>query len=271
MSDQVVLAGEQESYGVPETLLRYDGVVTSGINSTNKLSTVSPFVQQQKTVLSDTPIVTTTDKILDCILPAREVPYDDGSFALQAVSHTQVSRQDLSDLKDTFEYKLADAKARPSGICPVRQAIHAMLFDEMLRQVAIDCPERGLLLLRNRDELRMTLDAYSALYDASVAYSSRKMHEATKNVPEMTERIKDLTEDTAVLTRELRRLEAKHAAMVRCAEERQAADLKKNSEEKLFMERTKQRLQTHLDSVKEAQDAERRAMRTDLDDGHEGQ
>ena len=32
--------------------------------------------------------------------------------------------------------------------------------DEMIRQVAIECPERGLLLQRVRDELRMTISAY---------------------------------------------------------------------------------------------------------------
>ncbi len=42
-----------------------------------------------------------------------------------------------------------------------------MLFpDELIRQVTIESPERGLLLLRVRDEIRMTLDAYKTLYDS---------------------------------------------------------------------------------------------------------
>jgi hypothetical protein len=32
--------------------------------------------------------------------------------------------------------------------------------DELIRQVTVECAERGLLLLRVRDELRMTLAAY---------------------------------------------------------------------------------------------------------------
>jgi hypothetical protein len=32
--------------------------------------------------------------------------------------------------------------------------------DELIRQVTVECGERGLLLLRIRDEIRMTLSAY---------------------------------------------------------------------------------------------------------------
>ena len=40
------------------------------------------------------------------------------------------------------------------------------LEDELIRQVALNCPERGLLLLRMRDEIRMTIDAYKTLYES---------------------------------------------------------------------------------------------------------
>ncbi len=47
-------------------------------------------------------------------------------------------------------------------------------LDELIRQVAINCAERGLLLLRVRDELQMTLRAYQTLYESSVAFGMRK-------------------------------------------------------------------------------------------------
>ncbi len=37
--------------------------------------------------------------------------------------------------------------------------------DELIRQVTLNCPERGLLLLRVRDEARMTIAAYQTLYE----------------------------------------------------------------------------------------------------------
>ena len=45
-------------------------------------------------------------------------------------------------------------------ISKTRRELYAQCFDELIRQSTINCTERGLLLLRVRDELRMTLHAY---------------------------------------------------------------------------------------------------------------
>lgn len=58
-----------------------------------------------------------------------------------------------------------------------------------MRQVTINSPERGLLLLRVRDEIRMTVDAYKALYDSSVTFGTRKQLQAEHGIPEMEGRI----------------------------------------------------------------------------------
>ena len=47
-----------------------------------------------------------------------------------------------------------------SDVFQVRRELYAQCFDELIRQSTINCTERGLLLLRVRDELRMTLHAY---------------------------------------------------------------------------------------------------------------
>lgn len=54
----------------------------------------------------------------------------------------------------------------------MREELYSQCLDELIRQVTISCAERGLLLLRVRDEMRMTTAAYqvrtagSALIDA---------------------------------------------------------------------------------------------------------
>merc|ERR1712159_798606 len=68
--------------------------------------------------------------------------------------------------------------ARDAGICPVREDLYAQCFDELIRQLTLDGPERGLLLLRVRDEVRMTVDAYKVLYDSSVTFGVRKQLQA---------------------------------------------------------------------------------------------
>jgi dynein light intermediate chain, axonemal len=40
--------------------------------------------------------------------------------------------------------------------------------------VTINCAERGLLLLRVRDEIRMSIAAYQTLYESSIAFGIRK-------------------------------------------------------------------------------------------------
>lgn len=42
----------------------------------------------------------------------------------------------------------------------MREELYGQCFDELIRQVTINCAERGLLLLRVRDEMRMNIAAY---------------------------------------------------------------------------------------------------------------
>lgn len=52
--------------------------------------------------------------------------------------------------------------------------INNHVSDELIRQVTVNCAERGLLLLRVRDEIKMTLAAYQTLYQSSIAFGIRK-------------------------------------------------------------------------------------------------
>lgn len=71
--------------------------------------------------------------------------------------------------------------------------------DELIRQVTLDLPERGLLLLRIRDEARMTMDAYRTLYEGSTAFSMRKQLQAEEGVGDLEERVAELTEQRKAL------------------------------------------------------------------------
>ena len=67
-----------------------------------------------------------------------------------------------------------ERQARESGICPIREELFSQCFDEIIRQVTINEPERGLLLLRVRDEIKMTIAAYQTLYRSAVDFGIRK-------------------------------------------------------------------------------------------------
>lgn len=47
-------------------------------------------------------------------------------------------------------------------------------LDELIRQVTINCAERGLLLTRVRDEVRLTVLSYQKLLESAIAYGIRK-------------------------------------------------------------------------------------------------
>jgi Axonemal dynein light chain. len=92
---------------------------------------------------------------------------------------------------------------RESGIDPIREELHSQCFDEIIRQVTIDCPERGnlkykfnnskgLLLMRVRDELKMTIAAYQTLYRSSVEFGMKKLIQSEHGKAELEARIAEL-------------------------------------------------------------------------------
>ena len=64
-----------------------------------------------------------------------------------------------------------------------------LISDELIRQVTIECAERGLLLLRVRDEIRMTIAAYQTLYESSVAFGMRKALQAEQGKFDMEKKV----------------------------------------------------------------------------------
>ena len=72
----------------------------------------------------------------------------------------------------------------------------------MIRQITINCAERGFLLVRVRDEIKMTIQAYQTLYESSIAYGMRKalMAEQEKNtisqdISELEAKCRDADQD----------------------------------------------------------------------------
>lgn len=61
----------------------------------------------------------------------------------------------------------------------------------MIRQVTVNCAERGLLLLRVRDEIRMTLAAYQGLYESSIAFGMRKALIAEQRKSELQAKVSE--------------------------------------------------------------------------------
>lgn len=77
-------------------------------------------------------------------------------------------------------------------------------LDELIRQITLSQPERGLLLLRVRDELHMTLSAYQDLFVSSRDYDPYKnvLKESYQNYQEMEKKYKSLVETVKAMQEE---------------------------------------------------------------------
>ena len=144
--------------------------------------------------------------------------------------------------------QLQQRQARETGICPVREELYAQCFDELIRQVTINCAERGLLLLRVRDELRMTIAAYQTLYESSVAFGMRKALQTEQGKAEMEQRIQQLEAENKELERQVNEMKLKCEAIEKRENERRQAEEKKHKEEVEYLTRHSKQLKEQLNA-----------------------
>ena len=126
---------------------------------------------------------------------------------MRYVSATPATKADVVNLKTELDKKLVSLQARNSGICPVREELHSQCFDELIRQITINCSERGYLLVTVRDEFRMFKNGLKQLYDSSIAYGMKKALKADQAKSEMNEKIKTLKKENKELKKRIEELE----------------------------------------------------------------
>jgi len=193
--------------------------------------------QQGKKKAALPPIESKPDlpSLLKAILPPRE--WDEGDrHYIQYVSQNKAGREDVTILKNTLNQRLKSRQARESGICPIREELHNQCFDEIIRQVTIECPERGLLLMRVRDELKMTIAAYQTLYKSAVAFGMRKQIQAEKGKKSLEDNIAELERRKKELTERKSELENKKKAIEARINDRKEKEKNRRSEELKFLD-----------------------------------
>jgi dynein light intermediate chain len=160
------------------------------------------------------------------------------------VSKEPASRLDVISLQEQLDKKLSERKARETGICPVREELYGQCLDELIRHVTLDGPERGLLLMRTRDEIRMTIDAYKTLFASSVTFGIKKQLRAEQGIPELVTQTEELEAQRSQLELEVYELRSKLEIVEKREAERKTADDKRRKEELDFLKYQGQ----HLDS-----------------------
>ena len=85
--------------------------------------------------------------------------------------------------------------AKETGICNIREELFSECFDELIRQVTINCLQRGELLNHIKEQMKETINYYQKLYESSMSFSMRKVLREQKKRKKLEESERELTKD----------------------------------------------------------------------------
>lgn len=131
---------------------------------------------------------------LNKILPPKKVKTGDQMW-VQYVSCNPATRAEVVNLSDNLKRHLELDGARMNGICPIREKLYDECFHELIRQITINCLERGILLMRIKNETAMTINTYKILYESCITYGMRTFISAEKEKNMCTKKIYRLEDD----------------------------------------------------------------------------
>ena len=143
---------------------------------------------------------------LNKILPPKKIT-DNDQIWVQYVTCTPCGKADVINLQEDLDRRLQTEQARETGICPIREKLYVECFDELIRQVTINCLERGILLMRIKKELIMTVESYQNLYESAIAYGIRVLLLAEEDKKKLEEEIVNDENECNILENEIQEIE----------------------------------------------------------------
>jgi len=143
---------------------------------------------------------------LNKILPPKKVKVGDQMW-VQYVSCNPVTRAEVVNLYDNLKKRLVLDGARINGVCPIREKLYDECFHELIRQITINCLERGILLMRIKNETAMTINTYKILYESCISYGMRTFISAEKEKNTNSKKIYILEDECQNLEENIKELE----------------------------------------------------------------
>ena len=238
--------------------------VTSGVKSYTESPTLLQYQPKKEFSQEDSPFLApkrhqlpaiesnpSVLEALNAIFPPK-IWEEDGQRYIQYVSTEPATREKARDLFKALDEKIKERQAREKGICAVREELYSQCFDEIIRQVTIECPERGLLLLRVRDEIKMTIASYQTLYESAILFGIKKQLQAEAGKEELKKRKEELELRKKKLIEKKLQLENKLKAFDKHIEERKQVESAKREEEIKFLKEQNDNLEKFLQSIDQA-------------------
>ena len=145
---------------------------------------------------------------LNRLLPPKKITDKDQEW-VQYVTCTPVAKADVVNLQENLDRRLQTEQARETGICPIREKLYNECFDELIRQITLNCLERGILLTRIKKELNMTINSYQSLYESSIAYGIRTLLLAEEEKKKIYDEIGKIEKECEDLETEIQEIDYK--------------------------------------------------------------
>ena len=238
-----------ESYLKSPTLLQYSPKKDIEPKEDDFFKRINPKTEEKK----DSEQISAISETLNSMFPPKKWE-EDGHKYVQYVSPIPASREKSRALFKALEQRKKEKRAREKGICPVRQELYSQCFDEIIRQVTIDSPERGLLLLRVRDEIKMTIASYQTLYESAQLYGIRKQVQAEDSKEELKKELLEKEQKNIELTNKKVFLEDKLASLKKHFAERNEIESTKREKDITFLKQQKENLERFLRDITNTQE-----------------
>jgi dynein light intermediate chain len=116
---------------------------------------------------------------LDTILPPKKI-HENGLIFYHFVSCNSAIVNDIIKLHKNLLIKMKIRKAKESRFCPIREELYNECFEEIIRQIIINCLQRGDLLNRIKLEMNYEINYYRQLYESLIDFSLRKVLQEKK-------------------------------------------------------------------------------------------
>ncbi|XP_060842382.1 33 kDa inner dynein arm light chain, axonemal-like [Rhopalosiphum padi] len=187
-------------------------------------------------------------EVLSSILSPREWEVD-GKIFSQKISIQPATNRDVKNLVEKFDTYLKEYNTKEVGLCPIKHEIYSQCFNEVIRQVTLNCTERGYMLIRIRDELQMTINGYKEVYESALAHGIRKSLQREHKKFDLLKSAEYLRTENKSLEDELMEITMMIEKIDRDAAEERNAVIKRQIEELDGLKRANQLVKVQLESI----------------------
>jgi len=217
-----------------------------GSSAADHMIQMTPRFESERGMEERLPSNAEVVEVLHTLLPTITLNDAEGRVWKQYCSTPMSNREDVYRLQDALDAELIERQARPYGICPVRELLYSQSFDELLRQVALESPERGLMLLRVRDQLRMSIACYQTLFHNSTTFGTRRAVLAEKSLAPYEKKVKELSQKKEKLQSQVYDLKDKLKVVEEYETEESENQRRQQQVEKSFLEEQIAQLRSFL-------------------------